>query len=455
MRLSMMDRYFLLLWFVFLTGRAVAAQPYAPGACSLIPNPQTCVDSTPCKTDITGVPVCLVGAPLPTGGVTVNQTCWQYSYQYACASNDVNTCSAYQNSSGCQVVGSTCMDKTPGTGQCNEWQYTYQCQTQAAQTQQQLSCSGGLINAPTIATPSNPNFTFPQAAVAQEILNEGSTYNNHGILFGGVQETCTKGDLGIHNCCKSSPGAHTNGQVMQIAVGAAASTVKYAGSAAIDWASPYVYDAMYSNGIWTNGMASGMGTNLTASGFSIGAYGFTYSTVNAAGTGLMGGTTNIVGNASSGYLEFNPYTFAAAVAIAYLQSLSACTSEEQLLAMHKGANLSTYINETCSSSMFGLSSICTDTYCSFNSVLAEIINIQGKTQLGLPIANCQGITPAQLSQINFTKINFSAFTQSMLQNAQNSSPTSSSMSSGYSPILQNTPSGSSQNPRSSTLPAYH
>jgi conjugal transfer mating pair stabilization protein TraN len=353
------------------------------------------------------------------------------------------------------VVGSTCQDTTPSTGQCNEWQYTYQCQTQAAQTQQQLSCAGGIIG-PTIATPSNPNKTFAQAAVAQEILNEGATYNNKGILFGGVQETCTKGDVGIHNCCKSSPGAKTNGQVMNIAVGAAASVVKYAGSAAIDWASPYVYDAMYSNGIWTNGMASGMGTNLAASGFSLGAYGFTYSTVAVAqGSGFMGGATPLFGNASSGYMSFNPYVFAAMVVISYLESLSSCTSQEQLLAMHKGAGLSTYISETCSSSMLGLSSMCTDTYCSFNSVLAEIINIQGKTQLGLSIANCQGITSAQLSQIDFTKVNFSAFTQSLLQNAQNGSPTSSSMSSGYSPILQNATSGSSQNARSSALPAYH
>ncbi len=162
----------------------------------------------------------------------------------------------------------------------------------------------------------------------------------------------------------------------------------------------------------------------------------------------------LAGDSSTGYLSFNPYVFAAMVVVMAIEDMMACSSEEQLLAMHKGSGLSAFINEYCSSSgPFGCT-MNTDNYCSFNSVLAEIINIQGKTQLGLNIADCQGISPAQLSQIDFTKINFSAFTQSLLQNAQNNAPTSTSLTNGYTPILQNTTRGSSQSGVSPNSPAY-
>jgi len=463
MRFITVIKYFLYLCLAVTTREAFAQ--YASGACSLIPSSQTCVDSTPCKTDSSGIAVCLAGVPLPTGGVSTSETCWQYSYQYACASptGSVNTCSSYQTNSSCSVLSSVCEDTTASTGTCDEWQYTYQCQTQAAVTQPQTVCGDSMINTTAMPTPSNPNNSFSQAAVAQELLNEGATYSSGGFLFGGVQESCTKGYGGIKNCCKSTPGGKTNSAVSGIAFGAAASVVKYEGSVAVDWASPYVYDAMYNSGIWTSGMVqsfldtggANFGTSLAASGFSVGAYGFTYSTVAAtSGSGFMGGTTTLFGNADAGFLEFNPYVFAAMVVIAVIEDLTSCTSAEQLLALHKGSGLSTYINENCSNSFLGACLEYTDNYCSFNSVLAEIINIQGKKQLGLSIASCQGITPAQLSQINFSQINFGAFTQSILQNAQNNVPTSTSISGAYTPILQNKTQGSAQSTDSLMLPTY-
>lgn len=458
MRPSIIIRYLLLLGLIFPAVNALA-QNYAPGACTLIPGSQTCVDSTPCKTDSSGAQICLAGVALPPGSVAVTQSCWQYSYQYACSTSGANTCSTYQNNSSCSVTNSICQDKT-STGLCDEWQYTYQCQTQAAVTQQQMVCGNALFNSALLPTPSNPNNNFAQAAVAQEILNEGATYKSSGLLFTGVAETCTKGDYGLHNCCNSAPGGKSNAQVAPTALGNAASVVKYAGSAAVDWASPYVFDAMYNNGIWTDGLMNSfsngdnLGTNLSSGGLSLSAYGFTYSTVAPGAVSGFSGGTVLAGNSSTGYLSFNPYVFVAMVVVMEIESMMACSSEEQLLAMHKGSGLSTFINEYCSSSSIFGCTMNTDNYCSFNSVLAEIINIQGKTQLGMDISNCQGITPAQLSQIDFKKIDFSAFTQSLVQNAQNNAPTSTSLNNGYSPILQNTTRGSSQSGASANSPAY-
>jgi conjugal transfer mating pair stabilization protein TraN len=93
-----------------------------------------------------------------------------------------------------------------------------------------------------------------------------------------------------------------------------------------------------------------------------------------------------------------------------------------------------------------------DNYCSFNSLLAEIINIQGKTQIGLPLVGCGGLTPAQLSSIDFSKIDFSAFTSQMAAQATANLPTN--ISGNYTPIEQNSSSGSAQSGSSAVLPTY-
>lgn len=455
---------YLLLFGVILFSKTIIAAPYAAGACSPIPNTQTCVDTTSCKTNTSGTVVCLAGNPLPAGAIGISQTCWQYSYQYACSASDINTCSTYQNNANCSLISSSCMDTIATSGQCDEWQNSYKCQTQAAVTQQQLLCGDSMLDPLAMPTPSNQNHSFTQAAIAQELISEGSTYDNAGILFTGVQETCTKGYAGLKNCCKSLPGAQSNSVVSEIALGAGASVVKYAGSQAIDWASPYVFDAMYNNGIFQDALISNfsnyggtdaalnLGTNLGGAGLSLGAYGFTYSTLAPLTTGLGG--ANMTFSVGNGFVTFNPYSLAAAIAIQVVMDLISCDQNEQMLGMHKGAGLSTYIKEDCTGDILGWCYEYTDTYCSFNSVLAKTINIQGKSQLGLDISNCQGITTDQLSKIDFSKVDFGEFTQSLLQNAQNHSPTSTAIKNGYTPVLQNATQGTNQKTTSPALPAY-
>lgn len=429
------------------------AQTYAPGACMLVPNSQTCVDATPCKPDSTGLPVCLTGAAAPPGAVTVPQTCWQYTYQYACGGTTADTCTSYQNNAACSVVASSCQNFAQPSGLCDTWNYTYQCQTTPAQTAQQIVCTGGLFDNSLFPTPTNTNNTFAQAAIAQEILRESQVYSNKGTeIFKGVSETCRKGYGGLQNCCKSVPGAQSNSTVAQVAFGAAASVTKYYGSQAVDWASEYMFDAMYNSGIWTEAMTSAfatgsetLGTNLAGTGFSVGAYGFSYSTVNTAGAGLFNADTMLVGDSADGFLMFNPYALVAVLVIMYIQSLTACTNDEQMLGMHKGANLSVYESETCTSRALGSCLQYTDTYCSFNSVLAKIVNTQGKRQLGLDVTDCTGFTIAQIGQLDFTRIDFSEFASSINAQAKGAAPTSAGINQSYTPILQNTTAGSAQN----------
>lgn len=438
---------------------ALAAAPIAgvagdssnAGVCSLIPGSKTCIDATPCKTDSLGNQVCLAGVPLPAGALGISQTCWNYAFQYACASESVDTCTALRANKNCTVQQQSCQDTDPTTGKCTEFQYAYQCMTSPAVTSRKTVCTSGLFDSQAMPTPVVTNNTFSKAAVMQEVLREAQVYSQQGQdIFGGVSETCRKGYAGIQNCCKASPGAKSNATVASTAFGAGASVVKYLGAQAIDWASPYVFDAMYNNGIFSEALADSfstggetLGTNFASGGFSVGSFGFTYSTTQTPG--LFGANTTLFGDSSTGFVQFNPYVFAAYVAITVITQLASCEANEQLLAMHRGASLSSYIRTDCTSKVLGSCVQHTDTYCSFNSVLARLINRQGKVQLGKDLSDCHGFTVQELSTLDFARMDLTEFTTTMSQQALGGTPDAGQMGSAYQSILTGTNGGSAQN----------
>ena len=118
--------------------------------------------------------------------------------------------------------------------------------------------------------------------------------------------------------------------------------------------------------------------------------------------------------------------------------------------MHKGSDLSVFTGETCVQKipLIGTCIKYQDTYCSFNSVLAKLINQQGKAILGLPFNNCSGLTVAQITKLDFTKIDLSVFTNQMVAQAQNNLPTN--IIGNYQPIMQKQSKGSAQSSQSGT-----
>ncbi len=433
------------------------------GSCSLIPSSKRCVDTTPCKQAGEGI-ACLAGVSAPMGAVSLSQSCWQYAYDFACESDVVDTCKPYEQNAACAVVASKCTDYIAETGKCSEYLNTYSCKTKDAVKEDRLSCASGVFDDSMLPRPANENTTFVKAALAQEILRQSATYGDKGSnIFGGVLETCSKGYWGIKNCCKSLPGGQSNSAMAALAMSAGYSAAKYVGGAAVDMASPYVFDAMFAGGEYLSGLAwdiasnssavvvdfasnSPVGTGFSAGGPSLSAYGFTFqSGIAAQGSGLLGANTTLAtfGSGSSTYsITFNPYVFAAMVAIQVIQNLASCTDQERLLGMHKGANLSVYIKEECSQKILGSCVEWRQTYCSFNSVLAKLINTQGKPQLGLPVSDCKGISVDQISKLDFTKIDFSEFTGAIVQQATKNTPTN--IQGNYTPVMQRATSGSSQ-----------
>lgn len=480
----------------------------AAGSCKMLAASTVCVDTTPCKV-VNGITACLSNVPRPPGAASVGKTCWSFQTSYSCLDNaSIDTCTPapWWNANTCSQTAVKCANTVPETGACSSYSLTYSCLTSPKQTQDQLVCGSGAFNNSLLPTPNNPNGTFAKAAVASEIARQMQVYANcdpadptgclNTPIFAGVQESCTKGWFGLKNCCNALPGAQSNSQAMSIGMGVGASVVKYAGQKAVDVASPYVFDAMYSGSEFTIGLANsavGMsnvaltsnstgqfisgGTSFASNGVS--AYGFTYgasASSAVAGGGFMGGNIIIGGTTSAGefttvlagsaeatsgaavaatdFLMFNPYTFAAAIALQYaigeLQKALACTQPEQLLGMHKGANLSVQTGSYCEKKIpiIGTCIQYRDTYCSFNSVLARTVNQQGKAMLGIPFNSCSGLTVQQIANLDFTKIDLSEFANTMVAQAQSNLP--SNIAGNYQPVMQANPQGKAQTPLSGT-----
>ncbi|EJX5614693.1 type-F conjugative transfer system mating-pair stabilization protein TraN [Vibrio parahaemolyticus] len=99
--------------------------------------------------------------------------------------------------------------------------------------------------------------------------------------------------------------------------------------------------------------------------------------------------------------------------------ISECGAEEKALGRAKEEGLSIYIGSYCASKFLGKCTRRKKTYCVYDSKLSRIIQQQGaKGQLGISLGSaknpiCAPITPEQLQQINFDRIDFSDFYEDM------------------------------------------
>lgn len=95
-------------------------------------------------------------------------------------------------------------------------------------------------------------------------------------------------------------------------------------------------------------------------------------------------------------------------------SLAQCSEQEQILGQKREAGQCRYIGTYCSNDSFFGCLARKNTYCCFNSKLARIIQEQGRPQLGVGWGSaenpdCRGLTPEELTRIDFASIDFSEF----------------------------------------------
>lgn len=407
----------LLALMLFFSCACQAAPTYEPGSCKQDVTDQ-CIDATPCK-KIGDVTACLSTATsVPEGAIRLPEGCWQYQAAFTCRdSTSIDTCTPLRER-GCGQVGTACLlykNDDPAQG-CTHSTLTFQCPDRPPTTRETNVCTTSLCAADGTGcfdTSHPPDKDFGIAATMMEAAREGAIYGADGSaieLFKGFKEECavkTVGGSDIKSCCKAAGGggAYTNFEV----IGVTAKAAYAVGSEELKAGSKYVYDALFTAqdaslmseglGAAAGGLSEGMAEGISSqAGTTFGAYGFEFSYSAAGGFSYVG---------------FDPYSFALSVAIRIITEWLSCEPQEQVLQMKKGQNLCTYEGSYCASKVLGVCVEKKEVNCCFNSVLAKIINRQGRRQLGLPSTDCGGFTQEQLMALDFSAMDFSEFIASI------------------------------------------
>lgn len=357
----------------------------AGGRCS-IPTAERCVDGP---------------ATRAIDGREVSRACWSYERTLSCAGGMPSDECAGLAAQGCTPLSTTCQQTNPATGECEIHRDTYRCPTPAQTVTSTGSCPADVfcLGETCFATTYVPDADFAQAMSYMEGAREAGVYLDPSTLqiFKGEANACR--DRLLKNCC-GSDGAGA-GMTNQSIFGAG---------------SKVVYDILM-NADNRRFIYQGMSALLTGSGFS-GAFSSYGVTVAVNGATLPTGAVTIF-SGQNVVIAFNPWALAVSVVIYVVMSMMACDEDEGLLAMKEGANLCHTIGEYCSSCIrvLGHCVSCiehTTAKCCFNSVLARIINEQGRRQFGkgwgeAKTPDCSGFTVAQLQAMDFSKMDLSEF----------------------------------------------
>lgn len=407
-------RKILLLLALLSTLPAQAERSFLPGAC-VQTFKDICLDSTPCK-KVGGVNACLAGTrDAPTGAVVLKETCWQYQAAFTCTSGGTVDSCAPLAARGCAEIGQECVSHA-ADGRCLSAAVAYQCPDKPSVSSTRNVCAAPICDAGAAGcfdTSRPPNTDFGRAAAMMEAVREAGVYGFSGgtiELFKGYQEQCsikTIGGATLRSCCKPGSGGinFTNFAV----IGLTAKAAYAVGKEEIKAGSQYVYDALFSRqdpalikkgmDAAASGLSDGAVEGVAAQGgTNFGTYGFQFSYSSAGGFEYVG---------------FDPTSFAIGVAVALVTEWLGCDHSEQVMQLKNGQNLCTYLNSYCASSVLGVCIERKERHCCFNSVLAKLINRQGRAQLGLSMDSCGGFTEEQLTSLDFSRFDLSEFIASI------------------------------------------
>lgn len=351
--------------------------------------------------------VCTEGAGIKlVDGKPVYKDCWAWQKTYACRSPaGLDECGPYAGNPNCRLVSEKCLEEDLG---CARPVRVYECRTEGAQTTVGRVCDG-LACIEGVCAPSDgkPDEDFVNAVVSAEIGREAGLYGDvaGSRFFEGRHLSC-RDRRGAPSCCRAEAKAGMdNGSAfgLMLSFGASAGweAVKYVGS-------PYVYDLLS----WSDSTSWLLTKLYGTAGSGVYSPSFSYWGVSAAWS------------ESNGFsFSFSPAMFLASAAIAFWEHYSACTAEDQEVAMARGERLCRYVGSTCGKSAGGLGCLeSVQHYVCFNSRLARIINEEGRSQLGRgwgsPDApDARGFTAEELEALDFTKMDLSEFAADVVREA--------------------------------------
>lgn len=327
------------------------------------------------------------------GGRPVSRTCWAYETTMNCDGGAAPDECAPLADAGCTLNASACKQADPATQQCQVFQDTYAC-PQAASTATTASncpasqfCLGSnCFNTASVADPD-----FGRSMTMLESAREAGVYldTSKMTVFNGEDNRC--GNHALKDCCTTDGAGKGMTNQSMFGVG-----------------SGLVYDVLM-NSENREFITQGVQALMASSGFtgSFTSYGVT---VAVNGTALPAGSV-VLSAGDTVVVAFDPWSLAIAVVIYVVLSALSCDKDEVQLSMKRGAGLCHEIGSYCSKRILGSCLTRKHTHCCFNSVLARIVNEQGRAQIGkgwggAKAPDCTGFTIDQLQALDFAAMDF-------------------------------------------------
>lgn len=167
---------------------------------------------------------------------------------------------------------------------------------------------------------------------------------------------------------------------------------------------------------------------LTETAITLEVISLTYGAATAAyATYSAGGTAAEAGASATEFLSgaVDPTTLAIAAAVLIIMEYleSACPPEDIETAMLDASGYCVTIGEKCTTKWFGSCVQEVEVKCCFNSMMARIINEQGRPQLGMTFGTpnapqCEGFSAEQFQALDFSKIDLSEYYDEIRLNSQ-------------------------------------
>jgi conjugal transfer mating pair stabilization protein TraN len=344
-------------------------------------------------------------------GRVVTRACWSYERTLSCASGaDSNECAPLA-AQGCTLGTTSCKQLNAATGTCEIYQDSYNCPASAQTVTTASNCPANVfcLGANCFNTSYTNDADFARSMSMLEAAREAGVYldTNSMRVFKGEANRCR--NRLFKDCCDADGSGSGMSNQSTFGVG-----------------SRLVYDVLMKAGN-REFLYQGMSALLTSGGFS-GSFTSYGVTVAVNGTALPAGSSVLYAGDSM-VVAFDPWSLAIAVVIYVVMSMMSCNEEEGKLAMKEGASLCHSAGSWCSSCLriLGKCVSClehTTGKCCFNSMLARIVNEQGRSQIGKGWGNgqnpdCSGFSIPELQSLDFAAMDLTEFYASIVPNHPN------------------------------------
>jgi conjugal transfer mating pair stabilization protein TraN len=350
-------------------------------------------------------------------GQPIHRACWRYERTVSCATGlEADGCQALARS-GCTFARTACEHTDPQTGRCTREQDVYRCASDERPRTAVSNCPANVfcLGSSCFNTASIPDGDFARSMSMLEAGREAGVYLDTRSMqvFKGEPSSCRNRFL--TNCC--DPDMSGAGMTNQ-SVGIGRTRL--------------VYDIL-TNSENLEFISAGLNALIGSAGFSgsFSAYGVT---VAVNGTALPAGSTVLYASSSTAgsgvVVAFDPWSLVIAVIIYIVMQLLECNEQEARLALREGARLCHTVGSYCSTCIRdpirGCISCTTTTVgkCCFNSLLARLINEQGRAQVGkgwgsARSPDCSGFTVDELQRLDFGAMDLSEFYDSLVPSLPN------------------------------------